>query len=78
MPSAAIKRSVFARRPSSRRSTQGLGETEVLNSDGKLIAHGASSVIVLSGFGFPGNLKFPPKFFFFSLVIPASLIFLSL
>jgi uncharacterized protein (TIGR00369 family) len=42
--------------------TLGLGETEVFNGDGKLIAHGTSSVIVLPGFGFPGNPTLPPKF----------------
>ncbi len=42
--------------------TLGLGETEVFSGDGKLIAHGTSSVIVLPGFGFPGNPKLPPKF----------------
>ena len=42
--------------------TLGLGETEVFNGDGKLVAHGTSSVIVLPGFGFPGNPKLPPKF----------------
>jgi uncharacterized protein (TIGR00369 family) len=42
--------------------TLGFGETEVLNGDGKLVAHGTSSVIVLPGFGFPGSPKLPPKF----------------
>jgi uncharacterized protein (TIGR00369 family) len=42
--------------------TLGLGETEVFNGEGKLVAHGTSSVIVLPGFGFPGNPKVPPKF----------------
>jgi uncharacterized protein (TIGR00369 family) len=42
--------------------TLGLGETEVFNGDGKLVAHGTSSVIVLPGFGFPGKPKLPPKF----------------
>jgi uncharacterized protein (TIGR00369 family) len=42
--------------------TLGLGETEVFNGEGKLVAHGTSSVIVLPGFGFPGNPKLPPKF----------------
>jgi uncharacterized protein (TIGR00369 family) len=42
--------------------TLGLGETEVFNGEGKLVAHGTSSVIVLPGFGFPGKSKLPPKF----------------
>ncbi len=42
--------------------TLGLGETEVFNGDGRLVAHGTSSVIVLPGFGFPGSPKLPPKF----------------
>jgi uncharacterized protein (TIGR00369 family) len=42
--------------------TLGLGETEVFNGEGKLVAHGTSSVIVLPGFVFPGNPKLPPKF----------------
>ncbi len=42
--------------------TLGLGETEVFNGDGKLVAHGTSSVIVLPGFGFPGSPKLPQKF----------------
>jgi uncharacterized protein (TIGR00369 family) len=42
--------------------TLGLGETEVFNGDGKLVAHGTSSVIVLPGFGFPGKPILPPKF----------------
>ncbi|HTZ41151.1 MAG TPA: PaaI family thioesterase [Syntrophales bacterium] len=42
--------------------TLGLGETEVFNGEGKLVAHGTSSVIVLPGFAFPGNPKLPPKF----------------
>ncbi len=42
--------------------TLGLGETEVFNGDGKLVAHGTSSVIVIPGFGFPGSPKLPSKF----------------
>src|SRR5512137_2836028 len=42
--------------------TLGLGETEIFNGEGKLVAHGTSSVIVLPGFGFPGSPKLPPKF----------------
>jgi uncharacterized protein (TIGR00369 family) len=42
--------------------TLGLGETEIFNGEGKLVAHGTSSVIVLPGFGFLGNPKLPPKF----------------
>ena len=42
--------------------TLGLGEAEIFNGDGKLVAHGTSSVIVLPGFHFPGNPKLPPKF----------------
>jgi uncharacterized protein (TIGR00369 family) len=42
--------------------TLGLGETEVVNGEGSLVAHGTSSVIVLPGFGFPGSPKLPPKF----------------
>ena len=42
--------------------TLGLGETEVFNGEGKLVAHGTSSVIVLPGFRFSGNPNLPPKF----------------
>ena len=42
--------------------TLGLGETEIVNGEGKLVAHGTSSVIVLPGFHFPGNPKLPLKF----------------
>ncbi|OPY10184.1 MAG: putative esterase [Syntrophaceae bacterium PtaU1.Bin231] len=42
--------------------TLGLGEAEILNGEGKLVAHGTSSVIVLPGFHFPGSPKLPPKF----------------
>jgi len=42
--------------------TLGLGEAEIFNGDGKLVAHGTSSVIILQGFHFPGNPKLPPKF----------------
>lgn len=42
--------------------TLGLGEAEIFNGEGKLVAHGTSSVTVLSGFHFPGNPKLPPKF----------------
>lgn len=42
--------------------TLGLGEAEILDGKGKLVAHGTSSVIVLPGFHFPGNPKLPPKF----------------
>ena len=42
--------------------TLGLGETEIFNGEGKLVAHGTSSVIVLPDFHFPGNPKLPPKF----------------
>ncbi|MCU0582374.1 MAG: PaaI family thioesterase [Syntrophales bacterium] len=42
--------------------TLGLGEAEIFNGEGKLVAHGTSSVIVLPGFHFPGKPKVPPKF----------------
>lgn len=42
--------------------TLGLGETEIFNGEGKLVAHSTSSVIVLPDFHFPGNPKLPPKF----------------
>ena len=42
--------------------TLGLGEAEIFNGEGKLVAHGTSSVIVLPGFHFPGIPKLPPKF----------------
>ncbi len=42
--------------------TLGLGEAEIFNGEGKLVAHGTSSVIVLPDFHFPGNPKLPPKF----------------
>jgi len=42
--------------------TLGLGEAEIFNGEGRLIAHGTSSVIILPGFGFPGNPTLPPKF----------------
>ncbi|HNQ02506.1 MAG: PaaI family thioesterase [Syntrophobacterales bacterium] len=42
--------------------TLGLGEAEIFNGEGRLIAHGTSSVIVLPGFHFPGNPELPPKF----------------
>ena len=42
--------------------TLGLGEAEILNGDGKLIAQGTSTLIVLPGFGFSGAPELPPKF----------------
>jgi uncharacterized protein (TIGR00369 family) len=42
--------------------TLGLGEAEIFNGDGKLIAQGTSTLIVLPGFGFAGAPKLPPKF----------------
>jgi len=42
--------------------TLGLGEAEILSEDGKLIAQGTSTLIVLSGFGFAGAPELPPKF----------------
>jgi uncharacterized protein (TIGR00369 family) len=42
--------------------TLGLGEAEILNGDGKLIAQGTSTLIVLPGFGFAGAPELPPKF----------------
>jgi uncharacterized protein (TIGR00369 family) len=42
--------------------TLGLGEAEILNGDGKLIAQGTSTLIVLPGFGFANNPDLPPRF----------------
>jgi uncharacterized protein (TIGR00369 family) len=42
--------------------TLGLGEAEIISEDGKLIAQGTSTLIVLPGFGFAGAPDLPPKF----------------
>jgi uncharacterized protein (TIGR00369 family) len=42
--------------------TLGLGEAEIISEDGKLIAKGTSTLIVLPGFGFAGSPDLPPKF----------------
>jgi uncharacterized protein (TIGR00369 family) len=42
--------------------TLGLGEAEIVSEDGKLIAQGTSTLIVLPGFGFAGAPNLPPKF----------------
>jgi uncharacterized protein (TIGR00369 family) len=42
--------------------TLGLGEAEIIDGDGKLIAQGTSTLIVLPGFGFAGSPELPPKF----------------
>jgi uncharacterized protein (TIGR00369 family) len=42
--------------------TLGLGEAEILSEDGKLIAQGTSTLIVLPGFGFANNPDLPPRF----------------
>ena len=40
----------------------GLGEAEIRSGDGKLIARGTSTLIVLPGFGLAGSPPLPPKF----------------
>ena len=40
----------------------GLGEAEIRSEDGKLIARGTSTLIVLPGFGLAGGPPLPPKF----------------
>lgn len=40
----------------------GLGEASVYDQDGKLVAHGTSTLIVINGFGLAGGHKLPPKF----------------
>jgi uncharacterized protein (TIGR00369 family) len=42
--------------------TLGLGEANIISEDGKLIAQGTSTLIVLPGFGFADNPELPPKF----------------
>jgi len=42
--------------------TLGLGEAEIISENGKLIAQGTSTLIVLPGFGFAGAPDLPPKF----------------
>jgi uncharacterized protein (TIGR00369 family) len=42
--------------------TLGLGEAEIRTEDGKLIAQGTSTLIVLPGFGFADNPDLPPRF----------------
>jgi len=42
--------------------TLGYTEAEVINQEGKLMAHGTSTIMVLAGMGFPDELHFPPKF----------------
>jgi len=42
--------------------TLGLGEAEILSEDGKLIAQGTSTLIVLPGFGFANSPNLPPRF----------------
>lgn len=40
----------------------GLGEAEIRSGDGKLIARGTSTLIVLPGFSLAGSPSLPPKF----------------
>ncbi len=40
----------------------GLGEASVFDREGKIIAHGTSTIIVVPGFGFYGDPDLPPKF----------------
>ena len=42
--------------------TLGLGEAEITSSEGKLIAQGTSTLIILPGFGLAGSPLLPPKF----------------
>jgi uncharacterized protein (TIGR00369 family) len=42
--------------------TLGLGEADIRSEDGKLIAQGTSTLIVLPGFGFANGPELPPKF----------------
>jgi uncharacterized protein (TIGR00369 family) len=42
--------------------TLGLGEAEVTNGDGKMVAHGTSTLIVLPSLAFPEQHLLPPKF----------------
>jgi uncharacterized protein (TIGR00369 family) len=42
--------------------TLGLGEADIRSEDGKLIAQGTSTLIVLPGFGFANGSELPPKF----------------
>lgn len=42
--------------------TLGLGEADIRGEDGRLIAQGTSTLIVLPGFGFAHGPELPPKF----------------
>ncbi|MDI9569287.1 MAG: PaaI family thioesterase [Pseudomonadota bacterium] len=42
--------------------TLGLTEATVTDSQGKVLAHGSSTIIVIPGFGLAGNPVLPPKF----------------
>ena len=42
--------------------TLGLGEADIRSEDGKLIAQGTSTLIVLPGFGFANGSELPQKF----------------
>lgn len=42
--------------------TIGLGEAEIVTEEGKLVAQGTSTLIVLPGFGFAGAPALPPKY----------------
>jgi uncharacterized protein (TIGR00369 family) len=43
-------------------STIGLAEADIINEDGKMIAHGTSTIMVLPDRGLAGGESFPPKF----------------
>ncbi len=40
----------------------GLGEASVFDQDGKLVAHGTSTLIIVPGLGLAGGHTLPPKF----------------
>jgi uncharacterized protein (TIGR00369 family) len=40
----------------------GLAEASVFDQDGKLVAHGTSTLIIVPGFGLAGGHSLPPKF----------------
>lgn len=42
--------------------TLGLGDAEVSNENGKIVAHGTSTVIVMPNIGFSAMASLPPKF----------------
>ncbi len=42
--------------------TLGLGEAEVTNEEGKIVAHGASTLMVMEGWSLSDEERFPPKF----------------